>query len=63
MNDLTAYEDHGYASRSDYLLGLSEDYDVPLHMVYALATVLGPSEDFDMLVTVLEDEQLKEFET
>lgn len=49
------YLDHGYNSRTDYLLGLSDEYNVPLGVVLALADVLGPSEDFDGLVTSLED--------
>ena len=34
---------------------LSEDYDVPLEAVYALADMLGEEEDFDGLVSALED--------
>ena len=49
------YEAHGYNSRTDYLLSLADEYDVPLGVVLALADVLGPSEDFDGLVTSLED--------
>lgn len=50
MNDYTA---HGYANRRDYLEGLCDEY--PRNIVYALADLLGPSEDFDGLVTALED--------
>lgn len=47
------YEDNGYQSQDDYLQSLSEDYDVPIATVDALADVLGPTEDFDGLVTAL----------
>lgn len=48
------YTAHGYANRRDYLESLCDEYPRPL--VYALADVLGPGEDFDALVTTLEDE-------
>jgi hypothetical protein len=34
---------------------IAEDYDVPLKVVYALAGMLGPCEDFDSLVNSVED--------
>ncbi len=49
------YIEHGYQSRSDYLRCLAEDYGVPLATVHALASFLGPNEDFDGLVTAVED--------
>lgn len=49
------YKENGYADRDDYLNGLSEDYGVPIDAVLALAEVLGPDEDFDGLVSNLED--------
>lgn len=52
---MTIYEGHGYASRSEYLKCLSEDYGVSLSHVQALADVLGEEEDFDGLVSALED--------
>jgi len=53
MND--PYLDNGYDSRSDYLLSLADEYGVPMSVVFALADVLGPNEDFDGLVIALED--------
>ena len=50
MNDYTA---NGFANRRAYLDSLCEEY--PRETVYALAAMLGPSEDFDGLVTSLED--------
>lgn len=34
---------------------MSEDYGVPLDVVYQLASILGKEEDFDGLVSALED--------
>ena len=53
MND--PYQIHGYDSRTDYLLSLADEYDVPSYVVFALADVLGPNEDFDGLIISLED--------
>ena len=50
MND---YQAHGYANRRDYLESLAQEY--PRDTVFALASMLGPNEDFDGLVTALED--------
>jgi len=51
MND---YIELGYKNRRDYLESLAEEYD--RDKVFALAALLGPSEDFDGLVTALEDD-------
>lgn len=42
-------------SRRDYLCDLADDYGVPLEAVFAIAGMLGPSEDFDGLITELDD--------
>lgn len=49
------YVENGYASRADYLSCLAEDYGVDPQTVQALADLLGPNEDFDGLVSSLED--------
>lgn len=49
------YQENGYKNREDYLNSLSEDYSVPIDAVLALAEVLGPDEDFDGLISNLED--------
>lgn len=41
--------------RDAYLRGLSEDMGVPMFVVTSLAEILGPDEDYDGLVTALED--------
>ena len=48
----SVYVQHGYADRAEYLDNLREDYG-PL--VDILITVLPESEDFDGLVSELED--------
>ena len=49
------YVEGGYLDRNDYLKSLSEIYSVPFGTVLELAELLGPIEDFDGLVTSLED--------
>lgn len=49
------YTNHGYESRAHYLESLAADYGVDLDSVQALASLLGPDEDFDGLVAELED--------
>jgi hypothetical protein len=49
------YQEQGYKSRKDYLESLSDDLGVDRDTVFELANLLGPSEDFDGLVTALED--------
>ena len=52
---MSIYTEQGYESRKDYLDTLAEDFGVPQSTVYAMAGMLGPSEDFDGLLTALED--------
>lgn len=49
---MTVYTDNGYADREDYLNALRDEYG---GLVDILITVLPASEDFDGLVTELED--------
>ena len=56
--DKNIYQENGYADRDDYLTCLSEDYGVPIESVYSLAEMLGENEDFDGLVSALEDIEL-----
>ena len=41
--------------RKTYLAELAEEYGVPKIVVFELASILGPNEDYDGLVTELED--------
>tara|TARA_B100000424_G_scaffold245362_1_gene216304 strand:+ start:449 stop:643 length:195 start_codon:yes stop_codon:yes gene_type:complete len=47
------YQENGFKNRFEYLESLREQYGAD--KVNALLTVLPPSEDFDGLVTELED--------
>lgn len=55
---MSIYTENGYANRKDYLDSLAAEYDVDKESVYMLASVLGKSEDFDGLVTELEDMEM-----
>lgn len=50
------YKDNGYESREHYLSCMAEDYGLDLEtVVRPLADLLGPNEDFDGLISALED--------
>ena len=49
------YNENGFENRKEYLKSLSEDYDIDFETVEALADILGESEDFDGLISALED--------
>ena len=55
QNKDSIYLQNGYKNRDDYLESLSEDYGVPLETVYVLAEALGESEEWDALISALED--------
>ena len=58
--DLSTYRAHGYSDREDYLSCMAEDYGLDLEQVVRpLADLLGPNEDFDGLISALEDESSK----
>lgn len=52
---MNAYKENGFTSRRDYLDDLADNMGIDKATVYALADLLGPNEDFDGLVTSLED--------
>ena len=52
---MNIYQENGYESRKDYLECLADDFGVDAYIVFELAALLGPSEDFDGLVSMLED--------
>ena len=52
---MSIYTDNGYKSRADYLQNLADEKDVDIQTVRMMAGMLGPSEDFDGLVTSIED--------
>ena len=49
------YVEQGFENRKDYLNNLADEYGVDVQTVYHLARVLGSSEDFDGLVSAVED--------
>ena len=49
------YISHGYADRNEYLESLADEYGIDIQIVAAAADALGPNEDFDGLLTTLED--------
>ena len=55
---MTVYQQHGFATRKAYLEDLAQDYG---RKVFILADILGPNEDFDGLVTSLEDSEDEDF--
>lgn len=52
---LDRYRDEGADSRYEYLTDLADNEGVPLDIVLTFTDVLGPEEDFDGLVSMLED--------
>lgn len=54
---MNVYEEQGYKNRTGYLKFLASDLCLPEDIVFALANMLGSGEDFDGLVTALEEYQ------
>lgn len=54
-NNDPVYKEQGYEDREDYLRCLAEDFGISEDTVFTAADFLGPNEDFDGLVTSLED--------
>lgn len=58
MTHITLTAPNPYAqwgSRRAYLDNLADEMSLPRSVVYSIASVLGPNEDFDGLVTECED--------
>jgi len=51
--DNSVYQANGFSNRDEYIASLSEEYGAEL--VEALTSILPPSEDFDGLISELED--------
>ena len=49
------YTENGYEDRQDYLRQLADENGVDYQTVLVLADTLGPNEDFDGLVSEIED--------
>ena len=50
------YKENGYKDRNDYLECLADEYDINPRLVYITAQMLGENEDFDGLVTTIQDQ-------
>lgn len=50
-----SYKRYGCNNRDEYLEMVADDYGITLDEVYAIADTLGPNEDFDGLLSVLDD--------
>jgi hypothetical protein len=51
------YTEKGYKNRIDYFNSLSERFNIDITAVYSLSDVMGIDEDFDGLVSSLDDYQ------
>lgn len=51
--DNSVYQAQGFSNRDEYIASLSEEYGEGL--VYTLTSFMPPSEDFDGLISELED--------
>ena len=49
------YASHGYRDRADYLDSLADDRGIDRMSVRMIADMLGESEDFDGLISALDD--------
>ena len=52
---MSIYKENGFKNRNDYLDFLAEDYGVSAYQVHYLASLLGESEDFDGLISTIQD--------
>lgn len=55
IGSTAVYQNHGFENRTEYLKDLADNYGMDNETVFALADVFGPNEDFDGLVSELED--------
>lgn len=53
------YQRKGYKDRQDYLNSLAAEYGVDMGVVFAMADMMGESEDFDGLLNILEDAEFE----
>jgi len=52
---MSIYTEQGYENRTDYLYNLAKDSEVDFHLIAAVANTLGPNEDFDGLINIVQD--------
>lgn len=49
------YTSNGYKNRKDYLMSMADDYGLPYNTVRTIASMLGENEDFDGLISALDE--------
>ena len=49
------YVKNGYENRKEYLVSLADDFGMDRQTVFFIADLLGESEDFDGLISSLQD--------
>lgn len=52
---MNVYQENGYGDRADYIRQMAEGHDLMESVVWQLADLLGPDEDFDGLVVACQD--------
>lgn len=52
---MSIYTENGYHNRAEYLEDLASDFGVDLDSVLCIAEMLGQGEDFDGLVSMVDD--------
>jgi hypothetical protein len=52
---MNVYKENGFNNRADYLNSIAEEYGVDANAVYQVAQLLGSSEDFDGLISMVQD--------
>ena len=52
---MSVYIENGFKNRHEYLENLAEDFGTDKNTVFMMAEFLGQNEDFDGLLTMLED--------
>jgi hypothetical protein len=55
VTNMSQYTDNGFKNRQDYLQDLADENGIDMDTVLLLADLLGEEEDFDGLVTNLQD--------
>ena len=52
------YKQRGYRNRKDYLVSIADEYGIEESTVFFVANILGEAEDFDGLISTIEDGEL-----
>lgn len=52
---MSIYTDNGFANRREYFDSLSREFEIGTDMISTFADLLGPDEDFDGLVSQIQE--------